>query len=169
MKDTTIPGRFPRLLLGPAGERSGIALLVARVAVGVLFVLAGFSKLRDLGDATSSFAALGIPRPELMAPFVGAVEVVGGAMLVLGLLTRLAAVPLAIVLVVALATAKAHEMTSVKGFLSIYDVPYLLLLVVFTAVGGGRYAIDALLSTGFGKRRVQSTVEPSPFARPSSA
>ena len=49
------------------------------------------------------FANIGIPYPEVMGPFVGIVEIIGGALIILGLFTRLAAIPLIVIMIVAIA------------------------------------------------------------------
>ena len=70
-----------------------------RITVGVVFMGTGWTKLHNLPAITENFTALGIPAPEILTPFVSGVEFVGGVLLLLGLLTRFAAVPLMIALV----------------------------------------------------------------------
>ena len=75
--------------------------------VGTVFFLEGIQKFlypETLG--VGRFAQIGIPAPGVMAPFVGAVETAGGALLLVGLLTRLAAVPLLINISVAILSTK---------------------------------------------------------------
>src|SRR5262245_54364779 len=80
--------------------------LLARVALGVTFVMTGWGKLHSLDSVEQFFAGLGIPAPGFQAALVATVELVGGALILVGLGTRLAAVPLAGVMAVAIATAK---------------------------------------------------------------
>ena len=80
-----------------------------RITVGVVFMGTGWTKLQNLPAITRNFTALGIPAPEILTPFVSGVEFVGGILLLLGLLTRFAAVPLMIVMVVAIIAAKARR------------------------------------------------------------
>jgi len=86
---------------------SGWTILV-RLLVGlVVFLPEGIQKLAFpalLG--TGRFAGIGIPYPELMGPFVGVVEIVCGALIIAGLFTRLAAIPLLIIMVVAIVSTK---------------------------------------------------------------
>ena len=56
--------------------------------------------------APGRFVKIGIPYPDVMGPFVGAVETVCGALIILGLLTRLAAIPLIVIMIVALVSTK---------------------------------------------------------------
>ncbi len=83
------------------------ATILVRLLVGGVFLSEGIQKFlfpEALGPGR--FAKIGIPVPYLSAPLVGIVEIVGGALLILGLATRLAAVPLIIDIVVAIATTK---------------------------------------------------------------
>lgn len=71
------------------------ALVLIRILVGWVFVAEGIQKFlfpAQLG--VGRFTKIGIPAPQVMAPFVGTVEIVCGTLLLLGFLTRLAAVPL---------------------------------------------------------------------------
>src|SRR5438046_8767552 len=83
------------------------ATTLIRIVVGGIFLAEGIQKLlypRDLG--AGRFAKIGIPAPDLMAPFVGGIDIVCGALLIIGLLMRLAAILLAIDLRVAIASTK---------------------------------------------------------------
>src|SRR5947199_5897831 len=83
------------------------AVILVRLIVGGVFLSEGVQKFL-FPDAlgVGRFAKIGIPAPEVMAPFVGVCEVGCGALLLLGLVTRLAAVPLIIDMIVAIATTK---------------------------------------------------------------
>lgn len=83
------------------------ATVLIRLAVGAVFLLEGVQKFLypdELG--IGRFAKIGIPAPEFTAPFVGSVETVCGALVILGLLTRLAAIPLVIDMSVAILSTK---------------------------------------------------------------
>jgi putative oxidoreductase len=88
--------------------RSSSWSILVRLLVGlVVFLPEGIQKLafpEILG--AGRFAHIGIPYPELMGPFVGAVEVVCGTLIILGLLTRLASIPLIIIMLVAIVSTK---------------------------------------------------------------
>ena len=80
------------------------ATLLIRLMAGGVFFWEGVMKFvfpHTLG--VGRFLKLGIPAPEFMAPFVGVLEIVGGTLFVVGLFTRLAALPLLIDMVVAIA------------------------------------------------------------------
>ncbi len=95
------------------------------------------------------FIHIGIPAPEVMAPFVGVVEVVCGMLLLWGLFTRLAAIPLIINISVAIATTKIPILIN-SGFWAMEapartDYSMLMSLLCLLIIGGGKWSVDALL------------------------
>jgi uncharacterized membrane protein YphA (DoxX/SURF4 family) len=88
--------------------RAGGWSILVRLLVGlVVFLAEGIQKLafpEILG--AGRFAHIGIPYPEVMGPFVGAVEILCGALIIAGFLTRLASIPLIITMVVAIVSTK---------------------------------------------------------------
>src|SRR5260370_36878192 len=74
-----------------------VSTVLVRLLVGSVFLLEGIQKfLYPVELAAGRFTKIGIPAPEIMGPFVGGCEIVCGALLIIGLLTRLAAVVLLI-------------------------------------------------------------------------
>src|SRR5262245_50603693 len=94
------------LLLSVTSRLRWLPPALARLILGWVFLWSGWGKLHALDDIIDFFRSLGIPAPQLQAPFVAGVEFVCGALLLAGLFTRLAAVPLVIVMIVAIITAK---------------------------------------------------------------
>lgn len=87
--------------------QSSRAILLIRLLVGWVFLVEGVLKFRlpdELG--VDRFASIGIPAPQIMAPFVGAVEIICGTLVIVGLFTRLAAIPLLIDISVAIVSTK---------------------------------------------------------------
>jgi putative oxidoreductase len=132
--------------------------------VGGIFFLEGVQKFLYPGDlGVGRFIKIGIPAPEMMAPFVGGVEIVCGMMLLAGLLTRLAAIPLLIDIWVAILSTKipillgqAFWMFTLPklpryGFLSMVhearaDFSMLLGLLFLLIVGAGKWSLDAKIA-----------------------
>ena len=124
------------------------ATILIRILVGSVFFSEGIQKFL-FPDAlgVGRFAEIGIPAPATMAPFVGVVEIVFGAFLLLGFLTRLSAIPLVIDISVAIATTKLPMLLG-KGFWAAahearVDVSMLLGLIFLLIVGAGPWSIDA--------------------------
>ncbi len=109
-------------ILRTRDERS---VILIRLLVGlVVFFPEGLQKLLFpalLGSGR--FAAIGIPWPQLLGPFVGVVETLCGALIILGLLTRLAALPLLVIMVVAIVSTKLPILLG-HAFL-IFSLPHL--------------------------------------------
>jgi putative oxidoreductase len=143
--------------------RAPAATILIRSLVGAVFFEEGIQKFlfADLLGA-GRFARIGIPAPEVVGPFVGAVEVICGALILLGLLTRLAAVPLLINICVAIASTKVPILLGHGywhfslarlpryGFWAMAseartDVSMLMGLLFLLIVGGGRWSIDWLI------------------------
>ena len=92
------------------------AIIFVRLGIGLIFFLEGLKKfLFPAAWGVGRFTMIGIPDPGVLAPFVGVVEVVCGALLLIGLATRLAAIPLLIDISVAILTTKVPIFIA-KGF-----------------------------------------------------
>ena len=87
-------------------ENTPPAALLIRVMAGGVFSWEGIIKFVFVNQGVGRFTKLGIPFPEIMAPFVGSLELGGGLLLILGLGTRLICVPLIIDMVVAMLSTK---------------------------------------------------------------
>jgi putative oxidoreductase len=136
--------------------------LVARVSVGLVFVTTGWGKLQNLDQVIEFFRSLGIPAPEYQAPFVAATELSCGLLLVLGLATRFAAVPLAITMVVAIRSALWAEIEGVIDLFGREEYLFIVLLAWLAIAGAGAVSLDAILArllhVGAAPERDPSTV-----------
>jgi uncharacterized membrane protein YphA (DoxX/SURF4 family) len=126
------------------------AVILIRLAVGGVFLSEGIQKFLFPALGVGRFAKIGIPMPEFTAPFVGVFEVGCGALLLLGLLTRLAAVPLIVDMMVAIATTKIPILLK-DGFWSMAheartDYAMILGSVFLLGVGAGQWSLDRLFS-----------------------
>lgn len=135
----------PRLLRFVDQKTALLAPLLARSIVGYAFFHSGSAKLSHLDKVEVFFASLGIPAPGFHAVFVSSIELVCGSLLLLGLLTRLAAIPLIGTMIVAIATAKWSEVSDLNDFVGLIEVTYVALLVWLAHAGGGSVSIDSLL------------------------
>src|SRR6266571_3225439 len=145
------------------------ATVLVRILIGGVFLSEGIQKFLYPAElAAGRFAKIGIPTPEIMGPFVGGCEVVCGALLIIGLLTRLAALVLLIDISVAIVSTKIPILLG-HGFLgfSLPKVPHYgfwsmmheartdfsmwLGLLFLLLVGAGRkWSFDASIAPGSG-------------------
>ena len=138
-----------------AGWLSWAAPLAVRITVGVVFMGTGWTKLQNLPAITRNFTAMGIPAPEILTPFVSGVEFVGGLLLLLGLLTRFAAVPLMIVMVVAIIAAKRADINSLETLLGFEEVSYFVMFAWLAIAGPGPVSLDHLILKASGRDPAQ--------------
>jgi putative oxidoreductase len=128
--------------------RGDSANVLVRLLVGPVFLSEGIQKfLYPAALGVGRFQKIGIPLPDFSAPFVGAVEIVAGTLLVLGLLTRLATVLLLADIAVAIATTKL-PMLAEKGFWATAheartDWSMALGLIFLLVTGAGARSFDA--------------------------
>ncbi len=128
--------------------RDSKPIVLIRLAVGAVFLSEGIQKFL-FPDAlgVGRFIKIGIPAPSIMAPFVGVVEILGGAMLIIGLFTRLAAIPLLIDIAVAIITTKVpmliHDGFWKAAHEARVDYTMSLGLLFLIWVGGGGCSVDA--------------------------
>jgi uncharacterized membrane protein YphA (DoxX/SURF4 family) len=143
-----------------------LAVALVRVAIAFVFITEGVQKFL-YADAlgVGRFAKIGIPAPEVMAPFVGVVEIVAGMLVLLGLFTRLAALALAVDMIVAIMSTKLPiligrgfwgfaDPTTRTGFLGMAheartDISVLLGCAYLAVVGAGGLSVDAKLQRSF--------------------
>jgi putative oxidoreductase len=150
-----------RKLMDTSAPRS---VLLIRLIVGGVFLSEGIQKfLYASENGAGRFAKIGIPSPEVMGPFVAVVEIACGALILFGLLTRLAAMPLIIDMLVAIVSTKIPILLA-HGFwgFSLRTVPYygfwgiaheartdfamLLGSIFLLIVGAGKWSMDARIS-----------------------
>jgi putative oxidoreductase len=125
--------------------------LIIRLMVGAVFLSEGIQKFL-FADALGSgrFAKIGLPNPEFLGPFVGGFEIVCGALVLMGFLTRLASFPLMIIMMVAIATTKSEVLAN-DGFWEMMhgsrtDWAMLLGSIFLIIEGGGKWSVDKNLT-----------------------
>jgi uncharacterized membrane protein YphA (DoxX/SURF4 family) len=104
------------------GVSFGWDLYSRDLSVGWSFLWSGWWKLNNLRSFTSDFAGWGIVYPQVLARFVAGLEFFGGILLLLGLFTRIIAVPLAVVMVVATVVDKAKDIDSLAAYTDLIAV-----------------------------------------------
>lgn len=126
------------------------AAILIRLLVGAVFLSEGIQKfLFPAAVGAGRFAKIGLPWPELFGPFVGGVEIVCGSLVLLGLLTRVAAIPLLVIMAVALLTTKWPILVA-EGFWAMAhesrtDWSMTLGALFLLIVGAGPWSVDARL------------------------
>lgn len=129
--------------------RGAAAVLLIRLAVGLIFLTQGILKYIDPNMGVVRFTKIGFPHPYFTAHFVGTFEIVCGALVLLGLWTRAAAIPLLIVICTAIATTKIPELFRPnQGFWYMVsdartDFAMFCSVIFLILVGGGCWALDA--------------------------
>ena len=121
------------------------APLAVRIVVGWVFLWSGWQKLHILPRMIENFRSWGIPAPEILAPFVSGVEFVGGLLLLIGLLTRFISVPMMIVMIVAIVSAKWGDVDSLETLLGFEEVSYLVMFAWLGIAGPGPVSLDHVI------------------------
>jgi putative oxidoreductase len=123
-----------------------------------VFFQSGWGKLHSLPDVTQFFTELGLPLPAFQAVLASSAEFVCGALLLAGLATRFAVVPLIVTMIVAIRTALWDQVDGVASLFTLAEFLYIALMIWLGVAGAGPLSLDALLS-----RRA-----PVPSAQPAS-
>ena len=119
--------------------------LVMRLVVGYVFMLTGWGKLNNLPQMIQNFTEWGIPFPKILTPFVSGVEFFGGILLILGLFTRIPAAMLAVVMLVAIKSAKWENVDSLETLLGFEEMTYFAAFLWLAIAGPGAISLDRLL------------------------
>ena len=123
-----------------------LAPMLGRLAVGLVFMSTGWGKVHNLAKVTGFFQELGIPAPAFNAVLVGYSELICGTLLVIGLLTRLATIPLVVSMVVAILTAKRADIHGLFDLVGFDEFTYLCVLVMIAVLGAGAVSLDRALA-----------------------
>ena len=119
--------------------------LAVRIVVGWVFLWSGWTKLHFLPRMIENFRSWGIPSPEILTPFVSGMEFVGGLLLLVCLLTRFIAVPMMVIMVVAIISAKWATVDSLETLLGFEEVSYFVMFAWLGISGPGPISLDHLV------------------------
>ncbi len=154
--------KYYRLLIRAASSLQSPFLLAVRLYWGWQFMQTGWGKLTDIGKVIGFFTDLGIPAPALNAYFVSALEFGGGLLLILGLGSRLIALPLVIDMLVAYITADREALFSIISnpdkFTGAAPYTFLIASLIVLTFGAGKISMDALLARRMFGRQIRQTV-----------
>jgi uncharacterized membrane protein YphA (DoxX/SURF4 family) len=132
-----------------SSSRVASSTVLIRLAVGLIFFTQGILKFTDPKMGVVRFTKIGFPHPYFTAHFVGAFEIVCGLLVLVGLLTRLASIPLLTVICTAIATTKIPELFRPgQGFWYMVsdartDFAMLTSLIFLLIAGGGILSLDS--------------------------
>lgn len=141
---------FRKLALTWATRGRPIALLLVRLSLAAVFVQSGWGKVHDLAKVTGYFTELGIPAPHANAVFVSFIELGCGALLLMGLGSRLAALPLIPNMAVAIISARRDDIHGLADLFALDESLYIVLSLVVVAFGPGLVSLDTLVARMFG-------------------
>jgi len=149
--------RLRRLVHSVSTSLQWLPPAVARLTIGWIFVESGWGKLHNLPKVIAYFTELGIPAPGIQAPFVSAIEFVCGSLVLVGLFTRVASLPLIGSMAVATLTAKRADISSLSDLFGTAEFLYITLLLWLGAYGAGPLSLDGIFA-----RRMERGERPLP-------
>lgn len=129
------------------GTNHAHSTIIIRLIVGIVFLSEGIQKfLFPAIRGAGRFEKIGLPFPEFLGSFVGAFEILCGVLILVGLLTRLASIPLVVIMLVAFVTTKS-EVYLERGFWELLhgsrtDWAMLLGSIFLFVEGAGKWSID---------------------------
>jgi putative oxidoreductase len=135
---------------------------VARLTIGLVFVQSGWGKFTNIQKVVGFFTELGIPAPEFQARLAASAELVCGALVLVGLFTRVATLPLIVTMIVAIWTAKRGDIHELSDLFGMGEYLFIVILLWLGAYGAGPLSLDAVLA-----RRLESGEQP--LTRPAQA
>ena len=159
---TQLAEKFYQLLIRGSSSLQSPFLLAVRLYWGWQFMQTGWGKLSDINKVVGFFTDLGIPAPALNAYFVSALEFGGGLLLILGLGSRLIALPLVIDMIVAYITADREALLSIISnpdkFTGAAPYTFLVASLIVLILGPGKASLDAFLTGRIGSSQVERAV-----------
>lgn len=119
--------------------------LLVRIVFGYFWFETGLAKLHNLDGFTARFIDWGVPFPAFSAALSAWTELLGGAFIMLGLLTRLTAIPMIINMLVAIGLVVIKKVGGLDDFVELDEVVYILIFFWLLMAGPGKASLDALI------------------------
>ena len=135
-----------RLVLRVSDGLRWLPPTLTRLVIGWVFLQSGWGKLHSLEKVTAFFTQLGIPAPEFQAKLVACTELVCGALILVGLATRIATIPLMITMAVALMTALKSDIHGLSDLFGVSEFLYIALLAWLGVYGAGPLSLDRIIA-----------------------
>lgn len=123
-----------------------VPLLLMRIVLAIGFYGPAMMKLKNFDNIVQWFASIGIPMPTLNAYLATTTESLGVILLILGLGTRIIAIPLIVTMIVAIVTV--HFGHGFEAGNNGFEIPLYYIIMLFTLIvyGGGKYSLDYFLN-----------------------
>lgn len=126
--------------------------LVARLSFGYFWLETGIAKVQNLDGFTQRFMGWGVPFPAFSAGLSAWTELVGGALIMLGLFTRLISIPMIINMIVAIVLVVSTNFQGIDEFVEADETVYILIFFWLLMAGPGKVSLDTLLARWLGIR-----------------
>jgi len=134
------------LILRVAAALRWLPPTLTRLVIGWVFLQSGWGKLHSLEKVVAFFTQLGIPAPEFQAKLVACTELVCGTLILVGLATRIATIPLMITMAVALMTALKSDIHGLSDLFGVSEFLYIALLAWLGVYGAGPLSLDRIIA-----------------------
>ena len=144
------PVRFGNAALDTLSQYEWLGPLLLRLVFGWFWLETGWANLEFFSQR---FVEWGIPFPMLSATASGAVDLIGGVLLILGLGTRLIAIPMIVNMLVALAVVVLPTISTLDEFVELDEVLYVCVLFWLLMAGPGRASLDHLIARRYRQAR----------------
>jgi|RhiMetdeSRZDD1v2_1073273.scaffolds.fasta_scaffold33617_3 putative oxidoreductase len=141
--------RLRRLVLRVSSTLRWLPPTVTRLTLGWVFIESGWGKLHSLPKVIAYFGELGIPAPQFQAPLAATTEFVCGVLLLVGLATRVASLPLIGTMIVAILTARRSDLNGISDLFGFIEYLYIVLCLWLGAYGAGPLSLDAVFAKRF--------------------
>jgi len=126
--------------------------LIARLSFGYFWLETGIAKVQNLDGFTQRFMGWGIPFPAFSAGLSAWTELIGGALIMLGLFTRLISIPMIINMIVAIVLVVSANFQGIDEFVEADETVYILIFFWLLMAGPGKVSLDTLLAKWLGIR-----------------